>query len=53
MDRRSEFPTDLIEGETTRFVFPVYQRSCNWKPEQCDRLFDDFVDVARGRREHF
>lgn len=54
MDGRSEFLTDLIEGKTTRFVIPVYQRNYDWKPEQCGRLFDDLEDVAReGRKEHF
>ncbi|WP_322290543.1 DUF262 domain-containing protein, partial [Paratractidigestivibacter sp.] len=54
MDGNKQYLTDLIEGKLTRFVIPVYQRNYDWKPENCGRLFDDLVDVAKtGRREHF
>ena len=54
MNGQKQYLTDLIEGKRTRFVIPVYQRNYDWRPEQCGRLFDDLVDVARnGRREHF
>lgn len=54
MDGRKEYLSDIIEGKTTRFVIPVYQRNYDWSFEQCGRLFDDLVDVAKtGREEHF
>lgn len=54
MDGHKQYLTDLIEGKLTRFVIPVYQRNYDWKPEQCGRLFDDLVDVAKTKRkEHF
>ena len=54
MDGHKQYLTDLIEGKLTRFVIPVYQRNYDWKPEQCGRLFDDLVEVAKsGRSEHF
>lgn len=54
MDGNKQYLTDLIEGKLTRFVIPVYQRNYDWKHEQCGRLFDDLVDVAKTRRtEHF
>lgn len=54
MDGHKQYLTDLIEGKLTRFVIPVYQRNYDWKPEQCGRLFDDLVEVAKtGRKEHF
>lgn len=54
MDGHKQYLTDLIEGKLTRFVIPVYQRNYDWKPEQCGRLFDDLVEVAKtGRNEHF
>jgi len=54
MDGHKQYLTDLIEGKLTRFVIPVYQRNYDWQPEQCGRLFDDLVEVAKtGRREHF
>ncbi|ACU95067.1 uncharacterized conserved protein [Cryptobacterium curtum DSM 15641] len=54
MDGHKQYLTDLIEGKLTRFVIPVYQRNYDWKPEQCGRLFDDLVEVAKtGRTEHF
>ena len=54
MDGHKQYLTDLIEGKLTRFIIPVYQRNYDWKPEQCGRLFDDLVEVAKtGRKEHF
>ena len=54
MDGHKQYLTDLIEGKLTRFVIPVYQRNYDWKQEQCGRLFDDLVEVAKvGRGEHF
>lgn len=54
MDGNKQYLTDLIEGKLTRFVIPVYQRNYDWKPENCGRLFDDLVEVAKtGRKEHF
>lgn len=54
MDGHKQYLTDLIEGKRTRFVIPVYQRNYDWKQEQCGRLFDDLVEVAKtGRDEHF
>jgi hypothetical protein len=54
VDGHKQYLTDLIEGKLTRFVIPVYQRNYDWKAEQCGRLFDDLVEVAKvGRDEHF
>lgn len=54
MDGHKQYLTDLIEGKLTRFIIPVYQRNYDWKLEQCGRLFDDLVEVAKtGRKEHF
>ncbi|WP_304855728.1 DUF262 domain-containing protein [Adlercreutzia caecimuris] len=54
MDGHKEYLSDIIEGKRTRFTIPVYQRNYDWKPEQCGRLFDDLVEVAKtGREEHF
>lgn len=54
MDGHKQYLTDLIEGKLTRFVIPVYQRNYDWKQEQCGRLFDDLIEVAKiGREEHF
>lgn len=30
----------LLQGASTRFVVPVYQRNYDWKREQCKRLFE-------------
>ncbi len=54
MDGHKEYLGDIIEGKKTRFIIPVHQRNYDWKPEQCGRLFDDLIDVAKtGRKEHF
>ena len=43
-----------MEGSKKRFVIPVYQRSYEWKRENCEQLFDDLIAVVRqNRRSHF
>lgn len=45
---------EYMEGSKKRFVIPVYQRSYDWKIENCKQLFDDLVTVVRTRRKsHF
>ena len=45
---------EYMEGSKKRFVIPVYQRSYDWKLENCKQLFDDLVTVVRTKRtSHF
>lgn len=45
---------NFMEGKGNRFVIPVYQRSYDWKQENCAQLFDDLVKVVRQNRpSHF
>ena len=37
-----------------QFTIPVYQRIYSWEREQCQRLWDDIVDMQKKQREgHF
>ena len=45
---------EYMEGATKRFIIPVYQRSYDWKIENCKQLYDDLVRVIRNNRSsHF
>ena len=45
---------EYMEGSKKRFVIPVYQRSYDWKQENCKQLFDDLETVVRtNRKSHF
>ena len=43
-----------LDGSSTRFIIPVYQRNYDWKKENCAQLFDDLKKVIDQKREsHF
>lgn len=45
---------ELIEGTLKEFVIPVFQRRYDWRKEQCQRLWNDLVNVVNaGFRQHF
>lgn len=44
----------FMEGANNRYVIPVYQRSYDWKIENCRQLYEDLKRVSReGRSSHF
>ncbi|MGI5831585.1 MAG: DUF262 domain-containing protein [Thermoguttaceae bacterium] len=44
----------FMEGSSKRFIVPVYQRSYDWKKENCKQLYDDLIKVIKNqRRSHF
>lgn len=44
----------FMEGPSTRFIIPVYQRNYDWKIENCKQLYDDLVKVIRNKKySHF
>ncbi|WP_054952336.1 DUF262 domain-containing protein [Flaviflexus massiliensis] len=46
--------TKIFDGKSLELIVPVYQRNYDWTQKQCERLFDDLVDVVRSEREkHF
>ena len=43
-----------LDGSSTRFIIPVYQRNYDWKEENCRQLYADLVKIAKtGRKSHF
>lgn len=44
----------VLDGKHKQLKIPVYQRNYDWGERQCERLFDDLVDVKRyARPKHF
>ena len=44
----------FLEGSGKSFVIPVYQRDYAWKIENCQKLWDDLVELSKNKREdHF
>ena len=44
----------IFDGVDKELIIPVYQRNYDWGEKQCERLYDDLVDVVRHDREkHF
>ena len=46
MDGKDKPLVAMLLGGFT-YVIPAYQRNYDWKQEQCERLFDDLVALAR------
>ncbi len=43
-----------MDGSSTRFIIPVYQRNYDWKLDNCKQLFDDLIKLVEQEREsHF
>lgn len=44
----------FMEGSDKRFVIPIYQRSYDWKIENCRQLYDDLIKIIKNdRKSHF
>ena len=44
----------FLEGSGKSFVIPVYQRDYAWTKINCQKLWDDIVDLSyQGRNDHF
>ncbi|MCT1435941.1 DUF262 domain-containing protein [Brachybacterium paraconglomeratum] len=44
----------VFDGQSKELVIPVYQRNYDWSQAQCERLFDDLVEIIEEDREkHF
>lgn len=44
----------IFDGIDKELVIPVYQRNYDWGERQCERLYDDLVDIIKkDRPKHF
>lgn len=51
---RAWIVSELIAKENRQFKIPVYQRSYDWKPSQCKRLYEDIIlSIEKGLDNHF
>ncbi len=54
MDAKEGKILRLLEGSDKKFIIPVYQRSYDWKLENCKLLFKDLLTMSkRGYKSHF
>lgn len=55
--KEKDILNELIAGTKCQFVIPVFQRNYDWRLKECNRLFDDIVDLAKDtdhpERKHF
>ena len=40
----------FLDGSDNRYIIPVYQRNYDWKPKQCEQLFNDLVQIIKKDR---
>lgn len=46
--------TEFMDGSNRRFIIPVYQRSYNWKKENCAQLYNDLIKIIKNnKKSHF
>ena len=51
---RAWIVSELIAKENRQFKIPVYQRSYDWRPSQCKRLYSDIIySINAGLDNHF
>lgn len=44
----------FLDGSENRFIIPVYQRNYDWGKKQCERLYDDLIQIIKKNRSgHF
>lgn len=44
----------FLDGSDNRYIIPVYQRNYDWRPKQCEQLFNDLVQIIKkDRKSHF
>ena len=55
--KEKEILNELISGTKCQFVIPVFQRNYDWRAKDCERLFDDVIELATDKehpeRKHF
>ncbi|MBP5551386.1 MAG: DUF262 domain-containing protein [Bacilli bacterium] len=55
--KEKEILNELISGTKCQFVIPVFQRNYDWRIKDCEKLFDDIIDLATDKdhpeRKHF
>ena len=44
---------DYIEQNKRQYIIPVYQRNYEWSKEQCEKLFEDIVNISKKDSLHF
>ena len=37
----------FLDGSDNRYIIPVYQRNYDWRPKQCEQLFNDLVQIIK------
>ena len=54
MQAKDVFLTDILQPRL-QFDIPIYQRKYDWDKKQCEKLFDDIIQVAndKNRPIHF
>ena len=44
----------FLDGFDNRYIIQVYQRNYDWRPKQCEQLFNDLVQIIKkDRKTHF
>ncbi len=44
----------FLDGSDNCYIIPVYQRNYDWRPKQCEQLFNDLVQIIKkDRKTHF
>ena len=43
----------ILDGDSTQYTIPVYQRYYNWSKKQCEQLFQDLCRIIGTKEEHF
>lgn len=54
MHGEAKFLLKFLDGSDNRYIIPVYQRNYDWRPKQCEQLFNDLAQIIKkDRKTHF
>ena len=41
----------FLDGSDNRYIIPVYQQNYDWRPKQCEQLFNDLIQIIKKDRK--
>lgn len=53
MQTEKAWLTDVLDKNKRMFQIPVYQRNYDWTNVQCEKLFEDILNVFQKDKKHF
>lgn len=47
MHEEAKLLLKFLDGSDTSYIISVYQSNYDWRPKQCEQLFNDLVQIIK------